>query len=189
MANATEIRRGAILDLDGAPWLVTDVSVQTPSARGASLLVKARVRNLASGQVLVRTFRGGDAVEIADCEKRAVQFLYRQDDEFVFMDSSSFEQVSLPVEVVGDAAGYLVDGLDLRSLVYNGRVLSVELPVTVDLEVVDTPPVVRGATATAQLKPATLSTGVVVQVPPYISPGERVRVDTRDGHFVERVKG
>jgi elongation factor P len=189
MITATDIKRGEILDLDGAPWLVTEVNSQTPAARGASLLVKARLRNLATGQVLAKTFRGGDMVEVADCEKRAIQFLYRQDEEAVFMDLESYEQLPLGPDVLGDAVGYLVDGLELRSLLYNGRVLSVELPTTVDLEVVDTAPTFKGATATAQLKPATLETGVEILVPPYITAGERVRVDTRDGRFVERVKG
>lgn len=188
MVYATEIRRGQILDMDGAPWLVLETNSQTPSARGASMLVKAKVRNLVTGQVLVRTLRGGDTVEVADCEKRTVQFLYRQDDDFVFMDAESYEQLTLGSEVLGDGAGYLTDGLEARSLLYNGRVLSVELPITVDLEVVDTAPALKGATATAQLKPATLETGVEILVPPYITPGERVRVDTRDGRFVERVK-
>jgi elongation factor P len=189
MVNATEIRRGEILDSEGAPWLVLEVSSQTPAARGASMLVKARLRNLATGQVLARTFRGGDAVAVADCEKRAIQFLYRQDDEVVFMDLESYEQLSLGSEILGEALGYLIDGLELRSLLYNGRVLSVELPITVDLEVVETAPTVKGATATAQLKPATLETGLEILVPPYVTSGERVRVDTRDGRFVERVKG
>lgn len=189
MVNATEIRRGQILDMDGAPWLVLETNSQTPSARGASMLVKVKLRNLATGQVLVRTFRGGDVVEVADCEKRTVQFLYRQDDEYVFMDSETYEQLALGSDLLGDSAGYLTDGLDVRSLLYNGRVLTVELPITVDLEVVDTAPAMKGATATAQLKPATLQTGVEILVPPYITPGERVRVDTRDGRFVERVKG
>lgn len=189
MATATDISRGDVLDMDGAPWLVTEVSSQTPSARGASLLVKVRIRNLATGQVLAKTFRGGDAVERADCEKRGIQFLYHQDESFSFMDLETFEQFELGRDILGDAAGYLTDGLELRSLIYNGRVLTVELPITVDLEVVDTAPALKGATAQAQLKPATLETGLEVQVPPYITTGERIRVDTRDARFVERAKG
>ncbi len=188
MIAATEIKRGDILDLDGAPWVVTDVASQTPSARGASMLVKVKARNLATGQVLARTFRGGDAVEAADCEKRPIQYLYRQDDDFTFMDMDSFEQLTLTTDLLGDAVGYLTDGLELRSLVYNGRVIAVELPTTVELTVTDTAPAIKGATAQAQLKPATLETGLEIQVPPYLSSGERVKVDTRDGRFVERVK-
>lgn len=188
MIGATEIKRGEILDLDGAPWEVTEVTVQTPSARGASLLVKIKARNLRTGQTLAKTLRGNETVATADCEKRPVQFLYRQVEEFVFMDLSSFEQFALSSEVLGAAAGYLTDGLELRSLLYNGQVLTVELPVTVELLVVDTAPALKGATAQAQLKPARLETGIEILVPPYLSGGERVKVDTRDGRFIERAK-
>jgi elongation factor P len=186
--NATEIRRGEILDLDGAPWEVTEVAVQTPSARGASLLVKIKARNLRTGQTLARTLRGSETVATADCEKRAVQFLYRQDDEFMFMDQANYEQFALQADVLGDSAGYLTDGLELRSLLYNGEVLTVELPVTVQLRVIATAPAIKGGTAQAQLKPARLETGIEVLVPPYLTTGERIKVDTRDGRFVERVK-
>jgi elongation factor P len=186
--GATEIKRGEILDLDGAPWEVTEVAVQTPSARGASMLVKIKARNLRTGQTLAKTFRGNETVATADCEKRAIQFLYRQDEEFVFMDQASFEQFELSAGILGDAAGFLTDGLELRSLLYNGQVLAVELPVTVELLVVETAPALKGATAQAQLKPARLETGIEILVPPYLESGERVRVDTRDGRFVERVR-
>jgi len=186
--SATDISRGDILDLDGAPWLVLDVGSQTPSARGSSLLVKLKVRNLATGQVLAKTLRGGDMVEAADCEKRAIQFLYRQDTEAVFMDLETFDQFGLGDDALGDAAGYLVDGLEARSLLYNGRILSVELPTTVELEVIETAPALKGSTAQAQLKPAVVETGITVLVPPYITTGERIKVDTRDGRFVERAR-
>lgn len=188
MIGATDIKRGEILDLDGAPWEVVEVAVQTPSARGASLLVKIKARNLRTGQTLARTLRGSETVPTADCEKRSVQYLYRQDEEFVFMDQASFEQFALSAEMLGDATGYLTDGLELRSLIYNGEVLTVELPVTVELRVVDTAPPLKGATAQAQLKPARLETGIEILVPPYLETGERVKVDTRDGRFVERAK-
>jgi elongation factor P len=188
MIGATEVKRGEILDIDGSPWEVTEVVVQTPSARGASLLVKVKTRNLRTGQTLARTYRGNENLDTAECEKRSVQFLYRQDDEFVFMDLSNYEQFTLSAGTLGDAAGYLTDGLELRSLLYNGEVLTVELPVTVELQVVDTAPALKGASAQAQLKPATLETGIEVLVPPYVTAGERIKVDTRDGRFIERAK-
>jgi elongation factor P len=188
MIGATEVKRGEILDIDGSPWEVTEVVLQTPSARGASLLVKIKTRNLRTGQALARTYRGNETLDTAECEKRAVQFLYRQDEEFVFMDLSNYEQFTLSIGTLGDAAAYLIDGLELRSLLYNGEVLTVELPVTVELLVVDTAPALKGASAQAQLKPATLETGIEVLVPPYITTGERIKVDTRDGRFVERAK-
>jgi elongation factor P len=186
LVNASDIKRGMVLEMDGAPWAVMDTNVQTPSARGASTLVKLKVRNLKSGQVLQKTLRSSDAVELADCEKRAVQYLYRDGYDFVFMDQENYEQFALSAESLESIRGYLLEGMEARSLQYKGQVIDVELPTTVDLEIVDTTPVIRGATAQAQLKPATVQTGIQVMVPSYLTVGEKIRVDTRDGHFVGR---
>jgi elongation factor P len=188
MKGATDIKRGDILDIDGAPWLVADITTQTPSARGASLLVKMKIKNLTTGQFLAKTLRGGESVDEADCERRSIQFLYHQGDEWAFMDMDSYDQFTLAAEFLGDDARYLVDGLELRSLLYNGSLIAVELPTTVELEVTETAPAIKGATAQAQLKPATLETGLEILVPPYLESGERIKVDTRDARFVERVK-
>ena len=188
MAGVTEIKRGDILDLDGAPWLVTDISSHTPSARGASTLVKAKLKNLGTGQTQAKTFRGGDGVDLANCERRPIQFLYGQGGEYYFMDLESYEQFTLPDEILGEGAGYLTDGLELESLLYNEKILTVELPTTVELEIVETAPAIKGATAQAQLKPAKLETGIEILVPPYLVSGERISVDTRDNRFIGRVK-
>ncbi|MBW2277735.1 MAG: elongation factor P [Deltaproteobacteria bacterium] len=189
MINASDIKRGVTLELDVDPWLVIDCAFQTPSARGASTLTKVRIRNLKSGAVLNKSYRGGEMLQEADCEKRAVQFLYKDEDGHVFMDQETYDQVTLGDEVLGDSAGYLTEGLECRSLLHNGLVINIELPNTVELEVVECMPYIKGATAQAQLKPATLETGLEIQVPPYLEPGEKIRVDTRDGRFIERVKG
>jgi elongation factor P len=188
VVNVTELKRGDILEIDGDPWQVSEVLAQTPSARGASMLVKGKLKNLRTGQGLARTWRGGETVTSADVETRAAQFLYRQGDEFVFMDLGSYEQMTLDASQVGDAAGYMLDNLELRTVVFHERVIALNLPLTVDLTVQETAPAIKGAAAQAQLKPATLETGLQVQVPPYVEAGERIRVDTRDGHFVERAK-
>jgi len=189
MINASDMKRGMILDIDGDPWLVTECAFQTPSARGASTLTKVKIKNLKTGAVLSKSYRGGDTLNEADCEKRTVQFLYRDEDGHVFMDQESYEQFALGAEVIGDAAGYLTEGLECRSLLHNGQVINIELPNAVELTVVECVPYIKGATAQAQLKPAKLETGIEIQVPPYLEPGERIRVDTRDGRFIERVKG
>jgi elongation factor P len=190
MISTGDFKRGLRILVDGDPYVILDVHVQSPSARGASSLSKLKVRSLRTGQVLDRTFRGGDRVEEPDLELRPVQFLYRDDDGFHFMDAQSYEQFALPADDVGDAAGYLTDGLDgIRSVVFNGKVISVDLPHTVVLRVIDTAPALRGATAQAQTKPATLETGVVIQVPSYLEADELIVVDTRDGRFVSRAKG
>lgn len=186
MISASEIKRGVVLEMDKAPWLVIETSVQTPSARGASTLVKLKVRNLKTGHVLAKTLRSSEMLETADCERREAQFLYRDGDGYVFMDQATYEQFTLSQETLGSAAGYLTEGLVVRALMYKGDVIEAELPSTVELEVVDTTPVIRGATAQAQLKPATLQTGIQVMVPSYLTTGEKIRIDTRDGHFVGR---
>lgn len=188
MVNVTELGRGDIVVLDGEPWQVTEVSSQTPSARGASLLVKAKLRNLRTGQGLQRTWRGGETVETADVTRRAVQFLYRQGDDFVLMDLESYEQIAVDAGLVGDAAGYLLENQELWTVIFQEQAIAVELPTTVALTVAATAPALKGATAQAQLKPARLETGIEVLVPPYIEAGERIRIDTRDGRFVERAR-
>jgi len=188
VANVTELKRGDILEIDGDPWQMTEVLSQTPSARGASLLVKGKLRSLRTGQTLSKTWRGGETVTLAEVETRSAQFLYRQGDDFVFMDLESYDQFTLDAARVGDAASYMLDNLELRTVHFRGEVIAINLPLTVDVAVTETMPAIKGATAQAQLKPATVETGLTVQVPSYIEPGERIRVDTRDGRFVERVK-
>jgi len=186
--NVTEIERGDILHIDGDPWQVSEVQSQTPSARGASMMVKARLRNLRTGQNLARSWRGGETVSTAEVDTLGVQYLYGQGDEYVFMDLQSFEQITMGAAQMGEARSFLLENQELKALVFEGRVISLELPMMVDLRVVDTAPSLKGATAQAQLKPATVETGLQVMVPSYIETGERIRVDTRDGHFVERAR-
>ena len=187
MINSSDMKRGVLLDLDGAPWQIVDCAFQSPSARGASTLTKIKIKNLKTGQMLSKSYRGGEMVATADCEKRPIQFLYRDGDDFVFMDQESYDQFTRTKEDLGGDWGYLTDGLELRSMLYNGEVISVELPTTVDLEITETAPALKNATAQAQLKSAILETGLEIQVPPYLTTGEKIRVDTRDGRFVSRV--
>ena len=186
--NVTEIKRGEMLEIDGDPWQVTDILSQTPSARGAATMVKAKLRNLRTGQGLSKNWRGGETVSTADVETRGVQYVYGRGDAFVFMDLETYEQITLDAAQVGDAQSYLLDNLELRAVSFGDRVIALQLPMTVDLRVTDTGPAIKGATAQAQLKPATVETGLQVMVPSYIEAGERIRVDTRDGRFVERAR-
>ena len=186
--NVTDIKRGDILEIDGDPWQVTEIASQTPSARGASMMVKAKLRNMRTGQGLAKSWRGGETVATAEVETRGVQYVYGHGDAFVFMDLQSYEQITLDAAQLGDARSYLLENLELRAVSFQGRVIALELPLTVDLAIVDTAPPIKGATAQAQLKPALVETGVTVMVPSYIESGERIRVDTRDGHFVERAR-
>jgi elongation factor P len=189
MPNAGELRRGGRVELDGEPYVVLDVHFQSPSARGAATLVKTRVRNLRTGNVFDRTFKAQDRIIEPQVELRAVQYLYTDDSGYHFMDGSSYEQFALSADELGDAASYLIEGLSgIRSVVYNDRVISIELPNTIVLRVAQTDPAIKGATAQAQTKPATLETGLVIQVPAYLESGELVQVDTREARFVSRAK-
>lgn len=190
MLSTGDFKRGLRILIDADPYVILEVHVQSPSARGTSSLTKVKVRNLRTGQVFDKTFRGGDKVDQPDLQLRPVQFLYKDDDGFHFMDTGSYEQFALSADDVGDAAGFLIDGLEgIRSVVFNEKVISIDLPNTVALRVVRTDPSIKGATAQAQTKPATLETGLVIQVPSYLEEGELVQVDTRDARFVSRAKG
>ena len=186
--NITDVKRGDILEIDGDPWQITELASQTPSARGASLMVKGKLRNLRTSQGLAKTWRGGEMVTPAEVEYRTAQFLYKQGEDFVFMDLSSYDQFTLDSERLGDTASYLTENLEVRATLFDERVIALVLPMTVDLTVTDTAPATKGATAQAQLKPGTVETGRQVLVPSYIESGDRIRVDTRDGRFVERAK-
>ena len=180
IVNVTELGRGDILEIDGDPWQATEVQSQTPSARGASLLIKAKVKNLRTGQTLAKTWRGGETVTTAEVDYRQAQYLYRQGDDFVFMDLASYEQTTLDVAKVGDAAGYLLENLEVRTVLFQDRVIALNLPLSVDLLVEDTMPAIKGATAQAQLKPAKVETGITVMVPAYVeSRGEDPRRHAR----------
>src|SRR5215813_14795658 len=190
MPNASELRRGGRVELEGEPYVVLDVHFQSPSARGAATLVKTKVRNLRTGNVFDRTFKAQDRVIEPQVELRPVQYLYSDDDGFHFMDTESYDQFALSGDDLGDVVGYLKEGLSgLRSILFNGRVISVDLPQTIQLRVTQTDPAIKGATAQAQTKPATLETGLVIQVPSYLESGELVQVDTREARFIGRAKG
>lgn len=190
MLTASDFKRGLRIQIENDPYLVLDVHFQSPSARGASTLVKAKIRNLRTGNVFDRTFRSADKVEEPQLEMRPVQFLYSEGETYHFMDTESYDQFPLEAEELGDVASYLREGLGgLRSVRFNDRVISIELPQTVVMRITQTDPAIKGATAQAQTKPATLETGLVIQVPSYLESEELIQVDTREGRFLGRAKG
>lgn len=184
--TSNDLKRGQIIQLDQAPCVVLDVSSQSPSARGGSTLIKTKYRNLLTSQVLEKTFKAGERVDEADFEKRKGQFLYADGDQGVFMDLENYEQFEIDDELFGAVKGYLLDGTEVVLGLYQGQVISIEPPMTVELEVVETDPVIKNATAQAQAKEAVLETGLKIQVPAYLATGEKVKVDTREGRFVSR---
>ena len=170
--------------------VIVSVTFSTPTARGANTIAKTKMRNLLTGQLISESIRSGSKFEPVDVELASASYLYSDGTHWHFMEAESYEQFQLTAEELGDSTGYLVDGAEgLVVRKVDGRIVGVELPNTVELSVTETEPVIKGATAQAQLKRAVLETGLEVQVPPYLEVGERVKIDTRDGHFVERVKG
>ncbi len=187
MPKASELKRGSIVQIDGAPHILEDLHVQTPSARGGASLYKCRFRNLATRQKLDRSMKGDEMLGEANFEKREVQYLYCQGDAHVFMDLTDYSQFELAADAIDEERYYLVEDMEgIFALVSDGKVLSIELPPTVELEITETSPAIKGASATARTKPATLSTGLTVHVPEHISTGTVVRVDTRTGAFLGR---
>ncbi len=189
MIEASAFKKGVCIRYKDAPMMIVDVTFSTPTARGGATIAKTRLRNLLTGQLVSDSIRSGERFDEADYELRNIQFLYGDGSAWHFMDTESFDQFELSKEALGEKTGYLIDGVEgVRSIMVEGNVVDVMLPNTVDLVVTEADPAIKGASAQAQLKGAVLETGIEVQVPPYVVVGEKVRIDTRDGHFVERVK-
>jgi elongation factor P len=188
MPKASDVKRGDIVSIDGAPHMVESLNVSTPSARGGASLYRFRFRNLATKQKVDKTVKGDESFGDIDFSRRPVEFSYQEGDTLVFMDSEDYTEMRLNGDDLGDAASYITETTDgMRALVSDDRCIGIELPSAVTLQVVETGPAMKGASATARTKPATLSTGLVIQVPEYLESGEMVRVDTRTAEFLGRV--
>jgi len=189
MLTTSDFKKGLRVLIDGEPWVIMDYTVHSPSARGSATLVKAKVRSILTGSVLDKTFKSGEKFEEPDIEIRPVQFLYGSADEFTFMDTASYDQFTLSRESLGDQALYVVENATLRSVVFNGRVLSVELPQFVEIEVASVEASAKTDTASGSAtKMATLVTGATIRVPLYLKEGEIAEVETTTGRFVRRVR-
>ncbi len=185
MISTGELRKGIVIELDGQLFSILDYQ-HLKLGRG-SAQVRMKLRNLKTGSIIERTVQAGEKFPRVRLDHRTVQFLYKDDDNYVFMDTETYEQITLTGQQLGDAASYLKDGTTLEVLLHDSEPVGVEMPITVDLRVVRTEPGFRGDTATGATKPATLETGLVIQVPLFVNEGEVVRVDTRTGEYLERV--
>ena len=185
MISTNQFRNGSAIRVDGKRFTILYFQHVTPGKGGA--FVRTRLRNIDSGAVVEKTFRAGEKLEGVSTQSRPMTYLYRDGDLLHFMDSDTYDQVAVPTEVVGDAAGYVVEGGTVSVLSADGEVVSVEPPAHVDLEVSQTDPGLKGDTAQGGSKPATLETGLVVQVPLFVNIGDRVRVDTRSIEYLTRV--
>jgi elongation factor P len=184
---AKDIKRGHIVNYNGAPCIIEGINVQSPSARGAATFYKYRSRNLITKQKVDITLRGGESLPEADFQKRPIKFMYADPTEVHFLDDGNYEQYSLSNDDLVDELKYMTEGLEgLQALIYNDECVGIQLPLTVELNVVRCDPGIKGASATSRTKPATLETGLVVQVPEYLSEGERIKVDTRTGEYLSR---
>ncbi|MBW1982076.1 MAG: elongation factor P [Deltaproteobacteria bacterium] len=186
MYSTSDFRRGLKIELDGKPYLIVEFLHVKPGKGGA--FVRTKLKNMETGQVLERTFRSGEKVERPDLVEREMQFLYRDTEGYCFMDNNNYEQIFIDEEHLGDAKNFLKENTDVKVLFFNNKPIGIDLPNFVDLAIVQTEPGVRGDTATGATKPATLETGVVVQVPLFLNEGDLVKVDTRSGEYIERVK-
>jgi elongation factor P len=185
--RASDFKKGDVVNIDGEPHIVESLAVQTPGARGAATLYKVRFRNLQSKRKVDMAFRGDDVLGEADFERRPVQVLYGDSGSFTFMDLADYSQFTLSKEDLESEWSYLAESVEgILALMSEGRVIGLELPVAVVLIIVDTRPSMKGGSVTARTKPATLSNGLVVQVPEYLSNGEAIRVDTRSGDYISK---
>ena len=186
MIDTSDFRNGLSIVVDGQVFTIVEWQHVKPGKGGA--FVRTKLKNVRTGAVIDRTFRAGEKFEQAILDRRKMQYLYSTGDEYIFMDTEDYEQISIPKSLVGDQAKYLKEGLEVEVLTHEGTVLGIELPFFLDLTVVDTDPGLRGDTASGGSKPATLETGAVVQVPLFINIGDVIKVDTRTDTYLERVK-
>jgi elongation factor P len=185
VATTNDLKNGVTLDLDGQLWTVIEFQHVKPGKGGA--FVRTTLKNVLSGKVVDRTFNAGLKVDTATVDKRSMSYLYKDGTDFVFMDGDTFEQINVPAQTVGGAADYMLENTEAVVAVHDSIPLFVELPTSVELVISHTDPGVQGDRSTGGTKPATLETGATIQVPLFVSTGEKVKVDTRDGRYLGRV--
>jgi elongation factor P len=184
--STADFKTGLTIEFEGNVYQIVDFQHVKPGKGGA--FVRSRIKNLMNGNTIDRTWRSGEKMELAIVERRNVEYLYRDGDDLVFMDMSDFENLTLPVKQVGDTVNFLKDNTPVQLVQWKERLLNIELPNTMEFVITQSDPGVRGDTAQGGSKPATLETGAVVTVPLFVNEGETIRVDTRTGQYIERVK-
>ena len=185
MATTNDLKNGLVLNLDGQLWTVVEFQHVKPGKGGA--FVRTKLKNVRTGAVLDRTYRADEKLDQAVIDKREMQYLYRETDHYVFMDNSSYDQMNVDAPTLGDSTNYLREGDSVVLQIYDDQVVGVDMPASVELTVAETEPGVQGDRVSGARKPATLETGLVVQVPLFVNPGEKIKVDTRSGEYLTRV--
>lgn len=184
--STSEFRNGLKIEIDGEPFAIVEFQHVKPGKGGA--FVRTKLKSLKTGNVIDRTYRSGEKVDVPDLEEKKMQYLYAADKDRYFMDTATYEQISLDEKQLGDSVQYLKENMEIKVLYHRGAPISIEVPMFVELKIVKTDPGIRGDTATGGSKPATLETGAVVKVPLYLNEGDVIKIDTRTGAFIERVK-
>jgi len=187
MIKASNLKKGHVATINNQLYIVRHIDVKTPSARGALTLYKVRFSNVQNGQKLDMSFKGNDMLEDVELNRRPVQFIFKENSFFTFMDTEDYNQYTLSEESLEDQLVWLIDNLEgITALLLDGKLISIELPQSIQMEIVDTAPAIKGATVTGRTKSATLSNGVVIQVPEYLPAGVLVKVSTETGKFMSR---
>lgn len=184
MLSTTDFRRGLKIEMDGIPYEIVEFLHVKPGKGGA--FIRTKLKNMINGRVVENTFRSGEKMVKPDLETKEMQYLYREGQEYVFMDMESYEQLHVGMDQLGEKCGYLKDGMELSMLMYKGQPLDIDLPAWVVLEVTDTEPGVKGDTVSGATKPAILESGISVNVPLFVNTGDKIKVDTRTGAYIGR---
>ena len=187
MYTASDLRKGLRIKIDNEPYVVTEFNFVKPGKGQA--LYRSKLKNMFTGSQFERTFRSVDTFEPADLQEKRMQFLYKEEGKYCFMDNESYEQIFLSEEQIGEAVNFLIDNLEVEILLFEDRPLEVSLPNFVDLVVTQADPWAKGDSVSGNTKPVVLQTGYQIQVPPFVEQGEKIRVDTRTGEYLTRVKG
>jgi elongation factor P len=187
MYTAADLRKGLKITIDNEPYIITHFDFAKPGKGQA--LYRTKMKNMMSGSTLERTYRSGETFEPAHLEDRKMQYLYKEDDHYCFMDNDTYEQIHISEAAMGDAKNYLIDNLAVDVLIFREKAIGVDVPNFVNLRVTQTDPWVKGDTSGSDSKPATVETGYVLRVPPFIEEGELITIDTRTGEYSTRVKG
>ena len=185
MASTQDIRKNLKMLVDGTPYVCLEAQFVKPGKGQA--FSRCRLKNLVTGNVIERTYKSGETVEVADIEQRKMTYIYPEGDQYVFMNQATGDQIHVSTESIGDEKRFLIDGLEVEVMLFNGNPIGVELPAHVVIQVATSEPGIKGDTASGASKPATLSTGTTINVPLFINEGEWIKVDTRTGAYLERV--
>ncbi len=185
MISVNDLKTGLTLEIDGGLWNVVEFMHVKPG-KGAAF-VRTKLKNAETGNVVEKTFRAGEKVAKATLDKRDMQYLYKEGNDFVMMDLETYEQISVPSDKIGDGIKYLKENMNVAILLHGNNIIGIDIPNFVELEVIDTPPAEKGNTAQGGTKPATLETGAVVNVPFFVTTGTIIRVDTRTNEYLDRV--